>query len=248
MSKIIVIGAGLAGLSAAAYLSAAGHEVHVYEKNETAGGRARQFKTASGYVFDRGPSWYWMPEVLEGFFRYFNHTAADFFHLDRLDPSFEMVLGDRQSLLIPADYAALCALVESIEAGSARQLERFINEAQLKYEMGMKRVVTMPGLSIRELAHIDLLKGAIRSQIFSSFSRHVRKYFSHPWLITLMEFPVLFLGAAPRDMPALYSLMKYAGLKLGTWYPQGGFGRVTEAMHQVARENGAVFHFNCPVD
>ena len=63
-----------------------------------------------------------------------------------------------------------------------------------------------------------------------------------------MEFPVLFLGAMPQDTPALYSLMNYAGLKLGTWYPQGGFGKVIDAMKNVAEKNGTIFHLNAPVE
>jgi phytoene desaturase len=92
------------------------------------------------------------------------------------------------------------------------------------------------------------LKGLFSLQVFSSFSNHIRKYFSHPKLISLMEFPILFLGAKPEKTPALYSLMNYAALKLGTWYPQGGFGKVIEAFMEIAKKNGAHFHFNSPVD
>ncbi len=75
-----------------------------------------------------------------------------------------------------------------------------------------------------------------------------RKTFTEPRLKALMEFPVLFLGAMPEDTPSLYSLMNYAGLKLGTWYPKGGFGKVIEAMMKVNIEQGVSFHFNAPID
>src|SRR5690606_25144379 len=113
---------------------------------------------------------------------------------------------------------------------------------------GMKKLVYKPGLSIFEFFDMELLTGAMRLEVFSSFSKHVRKYFSHPKLIALMEFPVLFLGAMPQDTPALYSLMNYAGLKLGTWYPEGGFGKVIESMGKLAEKNGTVFHLNSPVE
>jgi phytoene desaturase len=74
--KIAVIGAGLSGLSAAAYAAKAGNEVHVFEKNSTPGGRARQFKTDNGYTFDMGPSWYWMPDIIEDFFKDFGHQGT----------------------------------------------------------------------------------------------------------------------------------------------------------------------------
>jgi len=248
MSKIAVIGSGFSGLSAAAYLSQAGHQVHVYEKNSTPGGRARQFTTESGYVFDMGPSWYWMPDVIANFFRDFGHSVSDFYRLTLLDPSFEVVFAGRHTIQIPENFSALCTLFESIEKGSARQLEKFMAQAQYKYETGMQNLAHMPGLTLKEFAIPALLRGLLRLQVFTSFSSHVRKYFTHPRLIALMEFPVLFLGAMPQDTPALYSLMNYAGLRLGTWYPIGGFGVVVDGIVRIARANGCTFHYNAPVD
>lgn len=248
MSKIAIIGSGFSGLSAASYLSAAGHDVHVFEKNAAAGGRARQLKTASGYVFDMGPSWYWMPGVFENFFSDFGYSVPDLYELKLLNPSFDVVFGEDDTMHVPENFDSLCNLFESIETGSARQLIKFMAEAEYKYKIGIEKLVYKPGLSIAEFADVDLIKGVFRLQAFSSFSKHVRNYFSHPKLIALMEFPVLFLGAMPEDMPALYSLMNYAGLKLGTWYPVGGFGKVIHSMMRVAEENGTTFHFNAPVE
>jgi phytoene desaturase len=247
MSKIAIIGSGFSGLSSAAYLAAAGHEVHVFEKNSSAGGRARHFNTDNGYLFDMGPSWYWMPDVFEQFFNDFGHTVSDFYELRLLDPSFNVVFDDG-TFSVPADYGELRSIFESIETGSALQLDKFMEEAKFKYDTGMRNLSKMPGISVSEFMNADLIKGALRLQIISSFSKHVRKYFTHPKLIALMEFPVLFLGAMPQDTPALYSLMNYAGLKLGTWYPLGGFGKVIDALRSVAEENKTVFHFNAPVE
>ena len=247
MSNIVVIGSGFSGLSAAAYLSAAGHTVSVYEKNDTAGGRARQFTTESGYVFDMGPSWYWMPGIFERFFNDFDFSVSDFYELKLLNPSFDVVFANQQTMSVPENYKELCNLFESIEKGSAGKLDKFMEEAKYKYETGMENLVYMPGLSVTEFADASLIKGALRLQVFTSFSKHVRKFFTHPKLIALMEFPVLFLGAMPQDTPALYSLMNYAGLKLGTWYPQGGFGKVIDAIVKIAKINGTTFNFNSPV-
>jgi phytoene desaturase len=109
--KIAVIGAGFAGLSAATCLAKAGMEVHVYEKNEQIGGRARQY-TAEGFVFDMGPSWYWMPDVFERYFNRFGYKPADFYALKLLDPAFTMVFGENDVMNIPADFDALCTLFE----------------------------------------------------------------------------------------------------------------------------------------
>jgi len=248
MAKIAIIGSGFSGLSAACYLSAAGHEVEVFEKNATIGGRARQIVTEQGYVFDMGPSWYWMPEVFEQFFKDFGVNIKEVYRLELLDPAFTMVFSKNDVINIPSGFSELCNLFDSIEKGSAARLIEFMKGAQLKYETGMRQMATKPGLSLMEFADWQLLKNTLKLQVFSSFSKHIRKYFNHPKLIAIMEFPVLFLGGMPQQMPAMYSLMNYAGLKLGTWYPHGGFGKVIEAMKNIALQKGAIIRVNSKVD
>ena len=243
---IAVIGSGFAGLSTAAYLAKNGFQVEVFEKNLQVGGRARQLET-NGYVFDMGPSWYWMPDVFEKFFNDFGYKASDFYELTRLDPSFSVIFEKNEVLHIPDNYTDLSNLFESIEPGSAVKLHAFMEEAAFKYKVGMEKLVYNPGLSLMEFADLDLVKGVFKLQVFTSFSKHVRKYFNNPKLIALMEFPVLFLGATPEDTPALYSLMNYAGLKLGTWYPKGGFGEVIKAMRTVCERLGVCFNLDEPV-
>jgi phytoene desaturase len=245
--SVAIIGSGFAGISASAYLAKEGCTVDVYEKNDTTGGRARQLDSGNGYTFDMGPSWYWMPDVFEKFFNDFGYKATDFYELELLDPGFSIVFGKDYVLGIPAGFDALCETFEDIEAGSAAHLIKFMQGAQFKYKTGMEKLVYKPGLSLWEFADIDLIKGLFNLQVFTSFSKHVRKYFNDSRLIALMEFPVLFLGAMPQDTPALYSLMNYAGLKLGTWYPKGGFGKVIQAMQTVAEKEGVKFHNNALV-
>lgn len=248
MRKISIIGAGFSGLSAAAYLAKNNFEVDVYEKNESAGGRARQIRTDDGYVFDMGPSWYWMPEIFERFFNDFDYTASDFYELRLLDPSFSIIFANHDVIDIPADYNSLFQLFETIEKGSGEKLNQFLKEAEFKYKTGMGKLVYKPGKSLFEFIDWDVIKSVFKLQLFTSFSKHVRKYFTDPKLISLMEFPVLFLGAMPEETPALYSLMNYASLKLGTWYPFGGFGKVVDAMKTVCENQGVRFHFNKSVD
>ncbi len=244
--RIAIIGAGFSGISAAAYLAKEGYSVHVFEKNATAGGRARQL-IRDGFVFDMGPSWYWMPDIFDRFFADFDCKTSDFYELQLLDPAFEMVFKD-SSLQIPSDFNALFEMFETIEKGAAGKLRRFMKEAEVKYKLGMEDLVYKPALSITEYFNTGMIKSGLRADIFLSFRKHVRKYFSDPRLLALMEFPTLFLGAKPANTPALYSLMNYAGLRLGTWYPKGGFGRVIEAMKCIAEQLGATFYFDAPVN
>ena len=233
-----IIGAGFAGLSAAAYLGRSGYEVRVLEKNDGLGGRARQF-SAEGFTFDMGPSWYWMPEVFEQFFNAFGRTAADYYKLKRLDPSYEVVFGVEDRVEVPATTADLFALFERLEPGSSANLRKFLDEAEYKYRVGINEFVQKPGHSVLDFADLRVLKSAFKLQMLTDMATYVRRLFHHPQLIQLLEFPVLFLGATPANTPALYSLMNYADLELGTWYPMGGMHRIIEGMAAVAREQGA---------
>lgn len=245
--KIAIIGSGISGLSAAAYSARQGHEVHVFEKNGSPGGRARQFTTPEGYTFDMGPSWYWMPDIIERFFNDFGHTASDFYRLVSLDPQFEMVF-DESSISLPEGMDEMEILFESIEPGAGTKFIRFMEDAAYKYKIGMGKFVEKPCHSWLEFATPDIAMSALRMDLLTNYSSYVRKYFSNPRLIALMEFPVIFLGAAPKDIPALYSLMNYGGYALGTHYPIGGFYKLVDAMVKIALEQGVQFHFNSPVD
>lgn len=245
MKKVIVIGSGFAGLSAAASLAREGLEVTVLEKNEDAGGRARQFKS-DGFTFDMGPSWYWMPDVFDKFFHRFGKNVSDYYSLQRLDPSYRVYYDKGDHMDVPAGMQELHDLFERMEPGSGKALRRFLDEGAYKYKAGMDNLVYKPGLSLLEFADISLLRGVWKLHVFQSLSRYVRKFFRNPRLISLLEFPVLFLGASPTKIPALYSLMNYADMVLGTWYPKGGMYKIVEAMLEVAREQGARFVFNSP--
>lgn len=246
-SKVAIIGSGFAGLSSACSLAQKGYEVHVFEKNSTTGGRARQFE-AQGFHYDMGPSWYWMPEVFEQFFNQFGKSTADYYHLKRLDPSYKVFFENGASTDIPADYEALKKLFEQWEPGAGAALDQFLLEAQIKYDTGMGQFVWKPSLSVIEFAEPRLIKESFRLQLFSNMSAHIRKFFKHPRIIQLLEFPVLFLGAKPSKTPALYSMMNYADIKLGTWYPDGGMVKIVEGMTALAKELGVHFHVNANVE
>jgi phytoene desaturase len=241
VQNAIVIGSGFSGLSVASFLAKAGWKVTVLEKHAIAGGRARKLE-AAGFTFDMGPSWYWMPDVFERYFQQFGKQVSDYYQLLRLDPSYRVYF--KNDLLdIAADYEQLKQSFEALEPGSGAQLDRFMAEASYKYKVGINKLVFKPGQSLTELVDMDLLKGLFRLDVFTSMSQHVRKFFKDERLIELMEFPVLFLGALPQNIPALYSLMNYADIKLGTWFPKGGMYSIVEAMYQLARELGVEFLF-----
>ena len=241
--KVVVIGSGFAGLSAASNLAQKGYEVTLLEKNGVPGGRARKYE-ADGFMFDMGPSWYWMPDVFEQYFARFGKKPSDYYELVRLDPSYSIFFGKGDAMEVPARLEDLYAMFERYEPGSSKNLKKFLAEAQYKYEVGMSEFVHKPGHSIMEFADLRVLSSLFRLQMFTSMSKHVRKLFKNEQLIELLEFPVLFLGATPENTPALYSLMNYADMALGTWYPLGGMHKIIEGMVSLAEELGVKIVLN----
>ena len=245
--KVVVIGSGFSGLSAACFLAKQGCEVTVLEKNDSIGGRARKFN-ADGFTFDMGPSWYWMPEVFENFFNAFGKNVSDYYELVRLDPSYKIYFSESDIMEVPAKQQDLYDMFEKYEAGSSQKLDAFLNEAAYKYKVGMEEFVYKPGHNLMEFADTRVLSSLFKLQMFSSISKTIRSNFKNDKLRQLLEFPVLFLGATPENTPALYSLMNYADMKLGTWYPKGGMHKIIEGFASLARELGVEIKLNEKVE
>lgn len=217
------------------------------EKNATVGGRARVLRE-QGFSFDMGPSWYWMPDVFESFFNHFGKSAADYYQLQRLDPAFQVIYGPSDVIRVPADIEGIYGLFEGIEKGSAAKLKKFLEESRYKYDIGMRRLVYTPCFSWLEFARRDVIGNMFRLHLFRPLSTYVRSFFKDPRLVSLMEFPVLFLGAMAQQIPALYSLMNYAAFSLGTWYPRGGMGEITRAMQSLAGSLGVDVQTGCEAE
>lgn len=241
-----IIGAGFAGLSAAALLAKEGFDVTVIEKNEMAGGRARTWKK-DGFTFDMGPSWYWMPDIFENFFQLFGKTTGDFYELIRLSPSYRIYFGKDDTLNVPSTQEELYQLFETLEPNSSKNLDVFLAQAKYKYTVGMNEYVFKPSHSVMEYFDPRLAISGIKLQLLGNMRKHVHQLFKNEKLRKLLEFPVLFLGATPQNTPALYSLMNYADLILGTWYPLGGMHKIVSAMQSIAEEEGVKFIFNTEV-
>jgi len=246
-NKVIVIGAGFSGLAASSVLAQAGFDVTVLEKNSSPGGRARKF-VENGFTFDMGPSWYWMPDVFEKFFALFGKTTRDYYQLQRLDPSYRFYFGKNEIVDVPATFVEIVDIFEKEEAGSGDALIKFLKDAEYKYYVSMSKFVYKPGISVLEFAHPEMLASVFKLHMFSSFDSLLKQYFKSPRLRQMLEFPILFLGGTGKTTPALYSLMNYGDIKLGTWYPVGGMYNVVEGMVELATSLGVKFVYNSPVE
>ena len=245
IKKITIIGSGFSALAASAYLAQSGHDVTVYEKNATIGGRARQLKR-EGFTFDMGPSWYWMPDVFERFFADFGKKTTDYYELIKLSPAYRVYYGIDDFISIADNLAEIIFAFEAIEKGSGKILNEFMAEAKSNYDIAIKDLVYRPGVSPLELITAETAMKV--GQFFSNISKDVRKKFKNERLIQILEFPVLFLGAKPSDTPSFYSFMNYADFGLGTWHPKTGMFDVVRGMESLARELGVKFQTNSNIE
>lgn len=242
--KVIVIGSGFSGLAAAAYLSKADYNVIIIEKNSTIGGRTRQLKD-NGFVFDMGPSWYWMPDIFEKFFNDFNYTTSDFYSLTRLNPAFQIIFEDGDVMQVPDKKEELFALFEKYQRGSKEPLQKYLKQAEHLYNVSVNKMLYKPYVYYTDYLDKNVLDIQLLKSLFGNVSKSVRKNFHHPKLIHLLEFPVIFLGAAAQNIPALYNLMNYAAFELGTWYPMGGMYEIIKAIEYIVRKHQASILTNC---
>ncbi|MEY7851304.1 phytoene desaturase family protein [Natrarchaeobius sp. A-rgal3] len=259
--SVVVIGAGIGGLSTACYLADAGADVRVVEKNEQLGGRASRLER-DGFRFDMGPSWYLMPDVFERFFADFDRTPGEYYELTHLDPHYRLFFkdgdgpesgteatgsGNVDRVDITPDLERTKELFETYEPGAGETLERYLETSRENYEVGMKHFVYEDRSRFRDYVDLDVARHARGLTLLGSMQGHVENYFDHPRLQQIMQYTLVFLGGSPSNTPALYNLMSHVDFNLGVWYPDGGIGAVIDAIAELGRELGVEYETGRPV-
>ncbi len=245
--KVVIIGAGFGGLSAAALLAHKGFDVLVLEKNDQSGGRASVYRE-KGFTFDMGPSWYLMPDVFEKFFAEFGKKPTDFFKLQRLDPAYRIFHGKNDFVDLSADLEKNMAVFEALEPGAAAALTRYLAQSKYQYDVSMKDFLYKEYTSLMDFFNRRMIVEGRKLHVFESLDAYTRRYFKSDKLRKILEYSMVFLGGAPKNTPAIYSLMSHIDFNLGVWYPTGGIGAVVRGLEDLARSYGARFEFNSPVE
>lgn len=243
-NKVVIIGAGFAGLAASSYLARDGFDVTIVEKLDVSGGRARQLKR-DGFTFDIGPTFYWMPDIFERFFNDFGKSVKNYYEIIKLNPAYQVYFAPEQSLTIADNLNDIKKTFESVEAGSGEALQRFIDKSARNYEIAMDELVYQPGESLFEIVTPETITRL--PSFFKSIQSDVNRCVKSPYLRKILQFPVLFLGAKPSNTPAFYNFMNYADFGLGTWHPRGGMYEVVRGMESLALSLGVKIEHNCDV-
>jgi phytoene desaturase len=245
MSRVVVIGAGVAGLATAGLLARDGHEVVVLEKNDRVGGRAGTIER-DGFRFDSGPSWYLMPEVFDHFFAMMGTSTAEQLDLIRLDPGYRVFRApdatdaDRSPVTVPAGREQVTRLFEELEPGSTAELDSYLDSAQHAGAMAQKYFLYNPFTRMRSLLAPEVLRALPRlaTLLGTRLQSFAARRFTHPVVRQILGYPAVFLGTDPRSAPAMYHLMSALDLDQGVSYPQGGFWRVIERIEALALDAG----------
>ena len=245
--KIAILGAGIGGLATAALLAKDGHDVTVFEKNATAGGRASQWKH-KGFSFDLGPSWYLMPDVFDRFFADVGTTAAKELKLKRMEHQYRIFWDDGQQVDIVSDLDTNLKTFEKIEPGSSAPFLRYLAESKLKYDLSVAHFLYRNMDTLFDLLTPVTMRYGLSLDLFTSMDRYVRRFFTTEKMQQLIQYTLVFLGGAPVNTPALYSLMSHLDFNLGLFYPMGGFSEVPKAFVRIAKRHGVKFEFNAPIE
>ena len=245
--SVIVIGAGIGGLSAAIHLAHHGLRVTVLEKNPHPGGRCNRF-SREGHHFDTGPTLFVMPLLYEAEFHALGTSMHEQLDLQRVDPTYLLVFDDGSQLALTSDMKSMREQLESIQSGSYEGFQRYLKEGDRHYELTLDKLVNRNFRKASDFFNFQNLPLIFRLKTLINHYRNMSSYFDEPRLKSAFTFQDIYMGLSPFEAPATFSMMPYTELAHGVWYPKGGMYSVVEGLTRLACEAGVEFIFNSAVE
>lgn len=245
--SVLVVGAGVAGITAASHLAKAGMHVTVVEKDAMPGGRCGQF-VRDGHRFDTGPTLFVMPQLYASEFQALGVSLEDRLELRRVDPTYRLVFDDGAQLLLTSDMTTMRVQLEAIEPGSFDGLERYMAAGARHYRVVAEKMVDRDFRWPTDYLRIGALSLLARGNPLANHYRGMSAYFDAPRLKSAFTFQDLYVGLSPFEAPAILSLLSYTELAHGVWYPAGGMYSIVETLVDLARDAGVEFMFGVDVE
>ena len=243
MHSVIIIGAGIGGITTAAMLAQNGFNVTVVEKHERPGGRCTRV-VIDGHHFVTGPTLFVMPELYEQTFAVLGERIEDHLELRRVDPTYRIHFKDGTYLNLTSDLKTMKDQLESIEAGSFGKFLHYLDEGAKHYQLSVNHLMDrnfrnpLDFYNLRNLLIVWKVKGLIKHY------DHVSNYFTDPRLKAAFTFQDMYVGLSPSNAPALFSLLQYTEFTDGVWFPVGGMYSVIEALTNIANKSGVRFLYS----
>ena len=245
--SVIVIGAGIGGITAATHLAKHGLRVTVIEKNSRPGGRCDRI-SRDGHHFDTGPTLLVMPLLYESEFAALGASICDVLDLKRVDPTYHLVFDDGSQLALTSDMKSLQEQLETFEHGSFQGLMRYMDEGYRHYHLGIEKLVRRDFRKASDFFTLDNLPLLYQVKPLVNHYRNMSAYFDDPRLKAAFTFQDVYMGLSPFEAPATFSMMPYTELAHGVWYPKGGMYSIVEALTKLACNAGVEFVFDTSVE
>ncbi|HET7089490.1 MAG TPA: phytoene desaturase family protein [Anaerolineae bacterium] len=245
--SVVVVGAGIGGITAATHLAKRGLHATVLEKDSHPGGRCDRF-SREGHHFDTGPTLFVMPLVYEAEFRALGTSMHERLDLQRVDPTYRLVFGDGSQLSLTSDMSSMRAQLESMQPGGFKSLLRYLEEGDRHYQLAMDKLVNRGFRKASDFVTFQNLSLLFRLKPLLQHQRNVSRYFDDPRLKAAFTFQDGYMGMSPLQAPASFSFVPYTELAHGVWYPKRGMYSVVEALTDLARQAGVEFLFNSAVE
>ncbi|HEX8567999.1 MAG TPA: phytoene desaturase family protein [Pyrinomonadaceae bacterium] len=247
MKKVIIIGAGLGGLSAAIRLAALGFSVTILEKNSNVGGKVN-FIESGDYKFDTGASLLTMRHVLKELFEAANRCLEDYLELVLLEPICRYFWSDKTVFNASRNLPKTLKEIERIEPRDVEGFEKFITNARRKYEVAERTFLTHSLNDLPKLLRPRYAKDLAAISSWKTLDAHNRKYFRSPKLQQLFNRFATYNGSSPYQTPATFALIPFVEFGLGAWYVRGGIYEIPKALTRLAKELGVEIKTNCEVE
>jgi len=248
--KVIIIGSGVAGLSSAIRLRAAGFEVEVFEANDYPGGKLSQFEL-NGYRFDAGPSLFTMPHFLEELFADSSADLGDYFTYKRKEIVCKYYFEDGTRFTAFSDKDLYAEEASKVFRVKKEEVKRYFEQSAMKYEVTESLFLKKSLHKLSTYLSKETVRGVMKAHrlgLMNTLDDENKKSFRDERFVQLMNRYATYNGSSPYRTPGIMSMIPHLEQHYGTFFPKGGMISITKAMFHRAQEMGVVFHFNKRVD
>ncbi|WP_217587978.1 phytoene desaturase family protein [Lentibacillus saliphilus] len=247
--KVIVIGAGVAGLASAIRLQHAGYSVSIYEKESMPGGKMHRIDQ-DGYQFDLGPSIVMMPEIYREVFELCGRDPDDYIPMEKLDPMYSVYFRDRpdEPYHMSSDMTSLMETLESFGDEDSQGFFDYLNEIYKRFIVARDHFIQKPFRHFSDFYNPSTLKQALKLKTFDSADHFISKYIKNDRLKEMISFQTLYIGISPFNGPSLYTMIPMIEFLYGVWFIKGGMYTMAQSMERLFLELGGTVHYNANVE